>query len=44
VKLAGPLTNSYTDNIGAKGGGSYTYQVCLTGSTETCSATVRVVF
>ena len=34
---------SYTDNINAKGGGSYTYQVCETG-TAICSATVSVVF
>ena len=34
---------AYTDNIGAKGKGSYTYQVCEAG-TSTCSATVQVNF
>lgn len=34
---------AYTDAIGAKGGGSYTYQVCEAG-TSTCSATTTVVF
>ena len=35
--------SSYTDNIGQRGGGSYTYQVCEAG-TSTCSATVTVTF
>jgi subtilisin len=35
---------SLTDNIGAKGGGSYTYRVCLAGGTDTCSAEVTVSF
>ena len=34
---------AHTDNIGAKGGGSYTYQVCEAGTT-TCSNTVVVTF
>ena len=36
--------NSYTDTINAKGGGSYGYQVCEQGSTDTCSTTQTVVF
>ena len=35
--------SAYTDNIGVKGGGSYSYQVCDTG-TSTCSAAQSVVF
>jgi subtilisin len=35
---------SYTDNIDARGGGSYTYQVCEAGSTSVCSNTATVVF
>jgi PKD repeat protein len=38
-----PNDGAYTDNIGNKGGGSYTYQVCEAG-TDTCSATVTVTF
>ena len=34
---------AYTDNIGNKGGGSYTYQVCEAGTTN-CSAPVTVTF
>ena len=33
----------HTDNIGAKGGGSYTYRVCEAG-TSTCSPNVTIVF
>ena len=36
--------SSYTDNINARGGGSYTYQVCNAGSTSSCSNTSTVVF
>ena len=36
--------NSMTDNIGAKGGATYVYKVCATGSTSNCSNTVTVVF
>ena len=36
-------TGSYTDNIGAVGGGSYTYQVCE-AATSTCSNTATVSF
>ena len=34
----------YTDNINAKGGGSYTYQVCESANLSNCSNTVLVVF
>lgn len=34
---------AYTDDIGAKGGATYDYQVCEAG-TSTCSTTVTVVF
>jgi subtilisin family serine protease len=34
---------AFTDNIGARGGGSYTYQVCEAG-TATCSNIVTVTF
>ena len=36
-------SGSYTDNIGAKGSGSYTYLVCEAG-TSTCSANVNATF
>lgn len=36
-------TSPYTDNIGNKGGGSYTYQVCEAG-TSNCSDPVNVIF
>ena len=39
-----PDNGSYTDNIGNRGGGSYTYRVCEAGSTEACSAEVTVTF
>jgi len=35
---------SYTDPINARGGGSYTYQVCEAGSTTACSNAVTVTF
>ncbi|HSK96959.1 MAG TPA: PKD domain-containing protein, partial [Euzebyales bacterium] len=35
---------TYTDNIDARGGGSYTYQVCEVGGAATCSAQVTVSF
>lgn len=34
---------AYTDSNGARGGGSYSYEVCESG-TSTCSAPVQVVF
>ena len=34
---------AYTDNIGKKGGGSYTYKVCEAGTT-TCSNEVSVSY
>ncbi len=36
-------TGAYTDNIGAVGGGSYSYQVCEAGTTK-CSNTATVTF
>ncbi len=36
--------NTHTDNIGAKGGASYVYKICETGSTTACSNEVTVVF
>jgi len=36
-------SGTWTDNIGAKGGGSYSYQVCDAGTTA-CSAVEVVVF
>ena len=36
--------SSYTDNINAKGAGSYSYKVCDLGSTTACSNVVNVVF
>ena len=35
---------AYTDNIGAKGGGSYTYEVCEAGSATICSQPLNVIF
>jgi hypothetical protein len=35
---------AHTDNIGAKGGATYTYKVCDAGSTTVCSGTVTVTF
>ena len=34
----------FTDNIGVKGGGSYSYQVCESANLSNCSNTVNVVF
>lgn len=43
-RIAQPSNNgAYTDNIGLKGSGSYTYKVCNPG-TSTCSPDVTVVF
>jgi PKD repeat protein len=39
-----PDDGAFTDNIGNKGGGSYTYRVCSAGGTATCSNTVTVTF
>jgi hypothetical protein len=33
----------YTDNIGSKGGATYTFQVCEAGTTN-CSAEVTIIF
>ena len=35
---------TYTDNIGGKGAGSFSYKVCNQGSTTVCSAVVSAVF
>ena len=35
---------AYTDNTGNKGGASYSYKVCETGSTTVCSPTRTIVF
>ena len=35
--------NTYTDNIGAKGGGTYLYQICVKGTSD-CSAEETVIF
>ncbi|TLU59935.1 alkaline serine protease [Thalassotalea litorea] len=43
VIFSGADSGAYTDNIGVKGGGSYTYKVCEQG-TSTCSSDVNVVF
>jgi hypothetical protein len=39
-----PNDGSYTDEINNRGGGSYTYKVCESGSTSTCSNEATVVF
>jgi hypothetical protein len=45
TKIATPENSgSWTDNINQRGGGSYVYRVCITGSTETCSPNVTVSF
>jgi len=45
VTVDTPANNGfYTDNIDLKGGGSYTYEVCETGSTTACSSTFNIVF
>ncbi|MBA3638485.1 MAG: M36 family metallopeptidase [Acidobacteria bacterium] len=44
VKIADTANSgAYTDNIGAKGSGSYTYKVCQAGTT-TCSPDRTIVF
>jgi subtilisin family serine protease len=35
---------AWTDGIGAKGAGTYTYRLCEAGTTTTCSNTVTVTF
>jgi len=35
---------AFTDNIGVKGGGSYTYKVCEAGSSTACSDSFPIVF
>jgi subtilisin family serine protease len=44
IEVATTSDNPYHDNIGAKGGGSYTYHVCAAGGTTTCSSPVVVTF
>jgi subtilisin family serine protease len=43
TKIATTASNPYTDNLGTKGGGTYTYQVCEAGTTS-CSPEVTVSF
>jgi serine protease len=43
VIATGGGSGSYTDNTGARGGGSNTYQVCNVG-TSTCSNSVTVSY
>jgi hypothetical protein len=43
IVTATPNDGAYTDNINARGSASYTYRVCLTG-TSTCSNNVVVAF
>jgi subtilisin family serine protease len=38
------VNDAYTDYIGKKGGGSYTYKVCEAGTTTTCSNEVTISF
>ena len=42
--LATDSASPYTHNINAKGGGSYTYQVCESANLNNCSSVVPVVF
>lgn len=39
-----PNTGSYTDSINNRGSGSYTYKVCESGGTTTCSNDATVTF
>jgi len=41
---SGSASGSFTDNIDVRGGGSYLYKVCETGSASICSAEVTVSF
>lgn len=43
IKAAASNNGSYNDNIGAKGGGSYRYEICAVNSSN-CSNTANVVF
>jgi Subtilase family/Bacterial Ig domain/Fibronectin type III domain/Peptidase inhibitor I9 len=43
VSIATVSSTGYVDNLGVKGGGSYTYRVCVAGTT-TCSNPVQVTF
>jgi hypothetical protein len=44
VPNPGPSGGAYTDNIGANGSGTYTYQVCEAVAAGACSNVVTVVF
>ena len=44
VANPGPGGSTYTDNIGDKGGGTFTYQVCETGTGGACSSPATVTF
>jgi Zn-dependent metalloprotease len=39
-----PNSDSYTDNINSRGGGSYTYYLCEAGTTSTCSNEVTITY
>jgi hypothetical protein len=41
---AGIQGTSYTDNLGKRGSGTYTYRVCEAGSTARCSSEAKVTF
>ncbi|HET6565377.1 MAG TPA: fibronectin type III domain-containing protein [Xanthomonadales bacterium] len=44
-KIASAVSgSSYRDNTGSKGSGTFTHEVCLAGSTTTCSNTTTTVF
>lgn len=42
--LSSPNTGATTDNLGSRGGGTYTYQVCAAGSTTACTNQSSVTF
>lgn len=45
VQVAGGVFSPYTDYVGGKGSGSFTYQVCaVVAPTTNCSNTVTVIF
>jgi hypothetical protein len=44
VPNPGPSGGVYTDNIGTKGGGTYTYQVCEAVVGGACSTVVTITF
>ena len=44
VSNPGPGGDTYIDNIGIKGSGTYTYQVCESGTNGACSNAATVTF